>query len=540
MVNAVIGLGIARPQAAPDTLSARTEAGLYQQPHVSAAAFAGQLPPGDLAALCADWAGLTGRRSVGLVLHGPAPQPANGAAPVRVFPARDADQTGLAAQLAAAGLDSVVLDRGERTDLEAALLALGNDALPVFDMPEVLDEVFAARLDEVGRERILRACDEVREQRGGKTVFLSFNAAGSCLADELAQRAGDRLEACRADFWQHLDPDDPASINIIHLYALRYDIGAVVLCAYPGQYREIVRMLVWTQQTGADVILPFHLESRCEAQRFEDPTPVLINSFAYAGSGRITPGMQQFAAKLKRRYIPYKEPSVTAATLRDRWREEAPLPQAAKNEYLRNMASTLDFFEITYVHHIYDLRVLDALPGLKVLVILRDPRDILTSMTFFYWKEDFLENCSRLMDGRLCDCLPYSMFHCPPLRDWITSLAHVLKRENMGFIRFEDVHHHPRETFLQTLRWLGWQPDPFATITDADLDYAIHLGSFRHQTGGKRQRGAAATTRFAGSTCRKGVPGDWKNHWDEALKDKFKRLAGPELIALGYEKDLNW
>lgn len=42
------------------------------------------------------------------------------------------------------------------------------------------------------------------------------------------------------------------------------------------------------------------------------------------------------------------------------------------------------------------------------------------------------------------------------------------------------------------------------------------------------------------STFRKGVTGDWKNHWNDAHKKKFKDLAGDFLIELGYEKDFEW
>ena len=42
------------------------------------------------------------------------------------------------------------------------------------------------------------------------------------------------------------------------------------------------------------------------------------------------------------------------------------------------------------------------------------------------------------------------------------------------------------------------------------------------------------------SHFRKGVAGDWRNHFDDELKTRFKILYGDALIAAGYEKDLNW
>lgn len=41
-------------------------------------------------------------------------------------------------------------------------------------------------------------------------------------------------------------------------------------------------------------------------------------------------------------------------------------------------------------------------------------------------------------------------------------------------------------------------------------------------------------------TFRKGVIGDWTNHFDDEHKAAFKDLAGEELIKYGYEQDLGW
>jgi hypothetical protein len=42
------------------------------------------------------------------------------------------------------------------------------------------------------------------------------------------------------------------------------------------------------------------------------------------------------------------------------------------------------------------------------------------------------------------------------------------------------------------------------------------------------------------ATFRKGAIGDWRNHFGEEHRAAFKELAGPQLIALGYERDLDW
>lgn len=42
------------------------------------------------------------------------------------------------------------------------------------------------------------------------------------------------------------------------------------------------------------------------------------------------------------------------------------------------------------------------------------------------------------------------------------------------------------------------------------------------------------------SHYRKGMVGDWKNHFDPELKQRFKTLYGDALIRAGYEKNLEW
>jgi len=39
---------------------------------------------------------------------------------------------------------------------------------------------------------------------------------------------------------------------------------------------------------------------------------------------------------------------------------------------------------------------------------------------------------------------------------------------------------------------------------------------------------------------RKGIAGDWRNHFTTRVKEVFKQRYGHVLIATGYEPDLNW
>jgi len=52
----------------------------------------------------------------------------------------------------------------------------------------------------------------------------------------------------------------------------------------------------------------------------------------------------------------------------------------------------------------------------------------------------------------------------------------------------------------------------------------------------KLENGREPNQRF----YRKGIQGDWKNHFTDNQKEIFSRIAGKTLIKLGYEKGLAW
>ena len=78
------------------------------------------------------------------------------------------------------------------------------------------------------------------------------------------------------------------------------------------------------------------------------------------------------------------------------------------------------------------------------------------------------------------------------------------------------------------------------------LNEAIEKSSFKYQTNGKRVRGNERKTVHVSpntglqTSCRKGVPGDWKNHFSQKVCNTLKEKIGDDLIKLGYENTLDW
>ncbi len=63
----------------------------------------------------------------------------------------------------------------------------------------------------------------------------------------------------------------------------------------------------------------------------------------------------------------------------------------------------------------------------------------------------------------------------------------------------------------------------------------IEKNSFKRISGGRKQGQENDKSFF-----RKGIAGDWKNQFDEELKDLYKELIGDFLIEFNYEEDTNW
>jgi lipopolysaccharide transport system ATP-binding protein len=71
-------------------------------------------------------------------------------------------------------------------------------------------------------------------------------------------------------------------------------------------------------------------------------------------------------------------------------------------------------------------------------------------------------------------------------------------------------------------------------IPRTQLHEIIQRNSFLNRTG--RKPGEEDVS----SHFRKGISGDWENHFTDRIKTKFKQEFGQHLIETGYEKDLNW
>ena len=166
------------------------------------------------------------------------------------------------------------------------------------------------------------------------------------------------------------------------------------------------------------------------------------------------------------------------------------------------------------------------------LVVIRDLRDTLVSMYFsFKGPHPELSETGRVTKAvlntlELEDALVYLLYETLPTsaliqQSWLTA--------GQQCYHYEDLLEHDVEIFTEAFAKLG------LAIAPQRLRGVVEANRFQQITGG-RARGQEDLTAHE----RKGIAGDWRNHFTDRVKFLFKLQYGQLLIDAGYERDLNW
>lgn len=158
---------------------------------------------------------------------------------------------------------------------------------------------------------------------------------------------------------------------------------------------------------------------------------------------------------------------------------------------------------------------LDAAIPSKVIYVHRDGRDAITS--FYHFKQ------SRIW-GR-----PKKDVHFDPEEfaeelekdapGWRDHLLGWMETENLTMVRYEDM----KADYLKQISRIAATLRLEQSVTLQDLKVKF-VDQFKPN----------------GDFFRKGIVGDWENHWDERHKDIFKKHAGDLMIRLGYVENNDW
>ncbi|MBM3536004.1 MAG: sulfotransferase domain-containing protein [Alphaproteobacteria bacterium] len=289
--------------------------------------------------------------------------------------------------------------------------------------------------------------------------------------------------------------------------------------------------------------------------------PILFSLYPNCGANRLRPVVRALMTWFEIRWVPTVAPNPHRRFLST---VEAPvfaygdfpgIRRALDDAYGRSVA-LLDFGCWTEIHDHLSTEMLAGLAPCKVVALYRDPRDYIVSL--YHWFIDPLhEERFRLLRSQSKEEALLSMFEgfatktpagdsiyqVPPLaqvaRDFVAlrEHAHVLP------VSFEEARLDPRALYRRMIAWLGFDDVAFKGIPDDSLDRLTALGSFSAQSGGAYKEGQSDSFHRSAqgvTGLRKGIVGDWRNHFSPKVAVRARELIGRELIELGYEKTLEW
>ncbi|MFW6012081.1 MAG: sulfotransferase domain-containing protein [bacterium] len=189
----------------------------------------------------------------------------------------------------------------------------------------------------------------------------------------------------------------------------------------------------------------------------------------------------------------------------------------------------------------------------RVFYLYRDGRDVMTSYFFYRLRiasrqshpgnrrvrkrlvamfgDDYEKKNRGFLLARFID----NEFRRPGLGSKFNWSRHVSdwyapdQRSHIAYLSYEDLLRDTRGTLTRVLaQILGRPPDP------SRVESTVTKCSMEAQTG--RRPGEEDPAHH----IRKGVAGDWKNHFNRECAELFHQHGGEALISLGYEQDSSW
>lgn len=236
-------------------------------------------------------------------------------------------------------------------------------------------------------------------------------------------------------------------------------------------------------------------------------------------------------------------------------------PEGLAN-YVRNRA--LD--QLSYTNA--DLQRIGELPELVGFHVIRDPRDVVTSAYFSHLKShptkvwpDLKPHREKLQglakEEGLHEELSFSAKNLGHMSTWNYEDPRILE------LRYEDLSAQPKESFVRIFehlglldeesgppqgalrlygnrivrRWSNQRRLPFrrSGITEAEIHAIVDSFDFKKLAGGRKPGEVNENHHF-----RKGVAGDWRNHFQDDHVAAFKERYGDLPVRLGYETSPDW
>jgi hypothetical protein len=168
--------------------------------------------------------------------------------------------------------------------------------------------------------------------------------------------------------------------------------------------------------------------------------------------------------------------------------------------------------------------------GINYAVLFRDLRDVAVSNAFYVrntpWHPEYPHYAGK--DTQAC-LEAFAKRTLPAYAEWVRSWQRNRDSERSVILRYEELLADPRECLRQIATL--FQLD----ASDERINEIVEANSFKRMSGG-RDQGQDDGKQFV----RKGVAGDWVNHFDDRLRAVYKDAIGDFLIEFGYEEGTDW
>jgi hypothetical protein len=180
-----------------------------------------------------------------------------------------------------------------------------------------------------------------------------------------------------------------------------------------------------------------------------------------------------------------------------------------------------------------------ALGALRGFHVVRDPRDVVVSAYFSAlgshptgeWWSDLDRIRARLQRASKRDGLLYAMDlrygQFVAMRDW-------QPRPDVLEVRMEDLTTRP-DRWVEVLSFLGLLGDGERQVAGSALREIVARHGFEQLSGGRRPGEADESSHY-----RKGVAGDWVEHFEPVHVAAFASRWNDLVLGLGYESDPDW
>lgn len=163
-------------------------------------------------------------------------------------------------------------------------------------------------------------------------------------------------------------------------------------------------------------------------------------------------------------------------------------------------------------------------PRAKVIHIIRDGRDVAVSGWFHN-----LRQSGDSFRQRFPDMPSYIRYlvrgHWLPYIHYARAFG-AAAPDRYFELRYEDLHSEPEPVIGRMLQFLGVDDG------QAEVDACLQAGRFERLSSGRKAGDESRSSFF-----RKGVIGDWQNHFDAAATAAFMQDGGALLKQLGYDAD---